>query len=75
MDANFEESPPVQTDAIRQDTALREHIDDLWPKLVRSQTHVPPYSSLLALPHPYVVPGGASARCITGIPTSPCSAW
>ncbi|CAE6711193.1 alpha,alpha-trehalase TreA [Xanthomonas arboricola] len=58
VDANFEESPPVQTDAIRQDTALREHIDELWPKLVRSQTHVPPYSSLLALPHPYVVPGG-----------------
>ncbi|QBN71028.1 alpha,alpha-trehalase TreA [Xanthomonas oryzae] len=58
VDANFEESPPVQTDAIRQDTALREHIDLLWPKLVRSQIHVPPYSSLLALPHPYVVPGG-----------------
>lgn len=58
MDANFEESPPVQTDAIRQDTALREHIDLLWPKLVRSQNHVPPYSSLLSLPHPYVVPGG-----------------
>ncbi|RBF19323.1 trehalase family glycosidase, partial [Xanthomonas oryzae] len=58
VDANFEESPPVQTDAIRQDTALREHIDLLWPKLVRSQNHVPPYSSLLSLPHPYVVPGG-----------------
>ncbi|WP_115529783.1 alpha,alpha-trehalase TreA [Xanthomonas campestris] len=58
VDANFEESPPVQTDAIRQDTALREHIDALWPKLVRSQTNVPAHSSLLALPHPYVVPGG-----------------
>ncbi|MEE7547848.1 alpha,alpha-trehalase, partial [Xanthomonas sp. Kuri4-1] len=56
--ANFEESPPVETGAIRQDTGLREHIDALWPKLVRSQPQVPPHSSLLALPHPYVVPGG-----------------
>ncbi|QCX10898.1 Periplasmic trehalase [Paracidovorax citrulli] len=56
--ANFEESDPVQTGAIRQDTGLREHIDALWPRLVRRQVEVPPYSSLLPLPHPYVVPGG-----------------
>ncbi|MCW0376902.1 alpha,alpha-trehalase TreA [Xanthomonas sacchari] len=56
--ANFEESGPVQTEAIRQDTGLREHIDALWPLLVRRQVDVPPYSSLLSLPHPYVVPGG-----------------
>ncbi|KAB0633238.1 trehalase [Burkholderia stagnalis] len=42
--------PPNQT--------LREHIDWLWPKLTRASATVPPYSSLIPLPKPYVVPGG-----------------
>lgn len=37
---------------------LREHIDWLWPALTRTSTQVPPYSSLIPLPKPYVVPGG-----------------
>ncbi|SMF98812.1 alpha,alpha-trehalase TreA [Burkholderia singularis] len=37
---------------------LREHIDWLWPKLTRTTQTVPQYSSLIALPKPYVVPGG-----------------
>jgi alpha,alpha-trehalase len=35
-----------------------EHIDRLWDLLTRTDTAVPRYSSLLALPGPYVVPGG-----------------
>ncbi len=42
--------PPNQT--------LREHIDWLWPRLTRASVTVPPNSSLIALPKPYVVPGG-----------------
>jgi alpha,alpha-trehalase len=34
------------------------HIDGLWDPLTRSSASAPPYSSLLALPQPYVVPGG-----------------
>jgi alpha,alpha-trehalase len=37
---------------------IREHIDDLWPVLTRNTPTSPPYSSLLPLPRPYVVPGG-----------------
>lgn len=37
---------------------LREHINWLWPKLTRTTTSAPPYSSLIPLPKPYVVPGG-----------------
>ncbi|GGG36015.1 alpha,alpha-trehalase TreF [Hymenobacter glacieicola] len=38
---------------------VRAHLDTLWTVLRRpAQTQVPPYSSLLPLPHPYVVPGG-----------------
>ena len=35
-----------------------EHIDSLWNALTRSTPDAPPYSSLLPLPKPYVVPGG-----------------
>ncbi len=38
--------------------SLVAHIDGLWDTLTRSSTAAPPYSSLLALPQPYVVPGG-----------------
>src|SRR6202035_38539 len=34
------------------------HIDGLWNALTRTTTNAPPYSSLLTLPQPYVVPGG-----------------
>jgi alpha,alpha-trehalase len=35
------------------------HLDTLWTVLSRpGQAAAPPFSSLLALPHPYVVPGG-----------------
>jgi len=37
---------------------LREHIAELWPLLTRQTPEPAPYSSQLALPHPYVVPGG-----------------
>ena len=37
---------------------LREHIASLWPVLTRHPQAHPPASSLLQLPHPYVVPGG-----------------
>ncbi|HEY4319332.1 MAG TPA: alpha,alpha-trehalase TreF [Herbaspirillum sp.] len=40
------------------DKSLPDHIDDLWPVLTRHPHEHPPYSSLLPLPHPYVVPGG-----------------
>ena len=38
--------------------SLSRHVDALWPLLTRSTDKVPPFSSALALPHPYVVPGG-----------------
>ena len=37
---------------------VREHIEQLWDVLTRAQDEVQPHSSLLALPRPYIVPGG-----------------
>jgi len=40
------------------DNTLAEHIDRLWPVLTRKPRQHPEFSSLLPLPHAYVVPGG-----------------
>lgn len=38
--------------------SMEQHIADLWPVLTRAADVNDPRSSLLPLPHPYVVPGG-----------------
>ena len=47
--------PPASTP---ERVSIGEHIDRLWDSLTRHTTSAPPYSSLLPLPRPYVVPGG-----------------
>jgi alpha,alpha-trehalase len=44
--------------AISEQVPIRRHIDALWTLLTRDEPAVAPYSSLLPLPRPYVVPGG-----------------
>jgi alpha,alpha-trehalase len=59
VEANF--SMPVDAVAPNISTervTIARHIDSLWDLLTRSSTAAPPYSSLLPLPDPYVVPGG-----------------
>ncbi|EJL02024.1 trehalase, periplasmic [Pseudomonas fluorescens Q2-87] len=55
---NFIESGQAESPAPKPGAPIDEHIDKLWPVLSRTYTQVPPYSSLLPLPQPYVVPGG-----------------
>ena len=49
--------PAVQPRAAAR-APLAAHIDQLWEQLTRRTTSTPPWSSLLPLPHAYVVPGG-----------------
>jgi len=51
-------APAVTAASPADPVPLSEHIDRLWDVLTRGSTTVPPYSSLLSLPLPYVVPGG-----------------
>jgi alpha,alpha-trehalase len=44
--------------AASNDESVVAHIDRLWSQLTRTTTSTPPYSSLLTVPRPYVVPGG-----------------
>ncbi len=57
VDENFEMPTPSP---LRQPSpvSVEEYLHDQWPMLLRTHATVPPGSSLLALPHPYVVPGG-----------------
>ena len=43
---------------VAEHVSITRHIDLLWDQLTRTTTAAPPYSSLLPLPEPYVVPGG-----------------
>ncbi len=52
------EHPPVSAYIADDDRTLREHIDHLWDALTREPHEHPTRSSLLPLPHPYLVPGG-----------------
>ncbi|WP_094123217.1 trehalase family glycosidase [Hymenobacter coccineus] len=56
------QAPVAGTDIYRSDVAagLRAHLDTLWTVLQRrpDAAAVTPGSSLLPLPHPYLVPGG-----------------
>ena len=55
----FSLPPAVLAPAAAPDTvSIVEHIDRLWDPLTRRTTTASPYSSLLSLPHAYVVPGG-----------------
>lgn len=52
-----------ETDFNSDTTAtLSEHIENLWPRLMRVADDNNPQSSRIALPYPYVVPGGRFAE-------------
>lgn len=48
----------ARTPPAHRDKSLQAHIARLWPLLTRQPAVPPPYSSLLYVPEPYVVPGG-----------------
>ena len=52
------ERPPDNLYVSDPERPLREHIDQLWDVLTREPREHPTGSSLLPLPHHYVVPGG-----------------
>lgn len=57
--AHFEpQRPALASHAGAPAQDLRGHIDALWDALTRHPDQHPHRGSLLALPHPYVVPGG-----------------
>ncbi|MGO4395036.1 alpha,alpha-trehalase TreF [Variovorax sp. M-6] len=59
VQANFELIEPAPSDYVSvPGQPIADHIGDLWPVLTRHPQAHPLRSSLLQLPHSYVVPGG-----------------
>jgi alpha,alpha-trehalase len=59
VQAHFEVLQPERSDYVSvPGQPIAAHIEDLWAVLTRHPQDHPPASSLLQLPHPYVVPGG-----------------
>ncbi len=56
---NFTFPVRVRTPPIPADHTVAAHIQRIWPLLTRAAIVPPAYSSLLYVPKPYVVPGGA----------------
>jgi alpha,alpha-trehalase len=56
--AQFRLPAEISTDYRSNHADIVQHIDRLWPVLTREPAAALPYSSLLPLPFPYVVPGG-----------------
>ncbi|MDE0064256.1 MAG: alpha,alpha-trehalase TreF [Gammaproteobacteria bacterium] len=58
VEANFQ-CPAIPADApATSDIPFREHLNALWDRLVRSDRRGSGRSTLIPLPHEYVVPGG-----------------
>ncbi len=59
VEENFDMPPaPPAFNYIQQEKDVTAHITNLWGNLKREQDKSVEGSSLLALPHPYIVPGG-----------------
>jgi alpha,alpha-trehalase len=59
VEDNFTFPVRPRTPPIPADRTVEAHIARLWPLLTRAAIVPPAYSSLLYVPKPYVVPGGA----------------
>ena len=58
VESNFSLPTQAHTPPALPQKSLEAHIAGLWPVLTRQPVVPPPYSSLLYVPKPYVVPGG-----------------
>ena len=63
VDRWFEPPPPPTAPTKLDRPTMLEWIEALWPHLTRITPSPAPFSSLLALTNPYVVPGGMFREC------------
>lgn len=55
---NFTLPTPTEIPSVDHEESLQTHLINHWDRLVRNPVKESEYSSLVELPHPYVVPGG-----------------
>lgn len=58
VEQHFELPPALPVTHVSNETNMLEHLNAHWVNLVRNPQKTSEYSTLVQLPHPYVVPGG-----------------
>lgn len=58
VEQNFELPAPLPVTHVRNESDMLQHLKDHWSNLLRNPQKTSDYSTLVQLPHPYVVPGG-----------------
>jgi alpha,alpha-trehalase len=58
VEQHFDLPPPLPVTRVAQETDMKSHLQNHWANLVRDPQKTASYSTLIPLPHPYVVPGG-----------------
>jgi alpha,alpha-trehalase len=58
VEQHFDLPPPLPMTKVTQEADMKSHLQNHWVNLVRSSQKSANYSTLIDLPHPFVVPGG-----------------
>lgn len=58
VDEHFEPAPALPVSVLDSQPDMQTHLIKHWPNLLRNPQKTGEYSTLLPLPHPYIVPGG-----------------
>lgn len=72
---NFSLPQATKETKVTHEASLQVHLKNHWKNLVRQPVKTSEFSSLIELPNPYVVPGGALGKCSTGTVTLPLWAY
>ncbi|MCB1110407.1 MAG: trehalase [Chlamydiia bacterium] len=55
--------PDTEEDQIPKASNMKDYISKMWTILLKEMEAPSPYSSLISLPHPHIVPGGRFREC------------
>lgn len=58
VETHFDLPQPVQLNKVDVQLDMLEHLKKHWPTLLRNPQKTSEFSTLVQLPHPYIVPGG-----------------
>lgn len=58
VEQHFDLPPPLPLTHVTQEADMKSHLQNHWVNLVRDPQKTAIHSTLIPLPHPYVVPGG-----------------
>ncbi|MCB1106564.1 MAG: hypothetical protein KDK76_00540 [Chlamydiia bacterium] len=62
INTHFSLPPPIE-EKREEGLKMKDYIDKMWPFLRKEMKDPSPYTTLISLPHPHIVPGGRFREC------------